>query len=210
MKFLSITLLFATAGLGFCADAILTDDVSLADKGQTVADRVKYAPDAPRLRISNKDITYLKFDIERVLPSGIVAADIDKAILKVWVPRTKDFSEGYCAVRKVTGLWHEHGPLRPGLAPRATENVDLVRVSRTNQFVTFDVTSAVKDWLNGDINLGLALEGKATPPTVIIIVDPENVQQGPSVKMSIDSKENAVTSHAPMLQIITKIIRPAP
>ena len=110
MKLLLITSVFAAADFGFCADMILTDDVSLAVGNKPNANQVKYASDAPRLKISDRDITYLKFDIERVLPSGVAAADIDKAILKVWVPRTKDFSDGYCAVSKVTGLWRESAP----------------------------------------------------------------------------------------------------
>ena len=136
-------------------DAVLKADISTS----TTSPARKLIPDAPRLRIGKGHITSLKFDAHAVVPAGITADEIAKAVLKIWVNKTRDFSPGGIEVYGAERLWEEREVSRYGI-PTFTRNqnrIAFATVRSSDSYVVFDVTSAVKGWFAGQPNNGFVL-----------------------------------------------------
>jgi hypothetical protein len=147
-------------------------------------------------------VTLLRFDVASVIPAGTVPADVKKAVLKVWINQSKDFTPGGCYLSKVTSSWSEYGSQPfPGQVPTTvgSDKGVVVGIRNQNTFLTFDITSLVQEWVSGTPNLGVALRGKDVVPIGL-----EPLLSGKAVGMWIDSKENKATAHEPTLQIVLK------
>lgn len=200
MKTTSILLALAFLTVDASAiDAVLTNDASVP----LTSKNSKYHPEAPRLRIDEKNAAFLHFNIQMALPDGTIASDVKKAVLRVWVNSGKDFSAGFFAVKRITIPWGELVPpfLPNRTLPIANETVTVVKVERKGAYVTFDITSLVQEWVGGADNFGIALVGIG----LVGAGDPDLGNNGGlPVGMWIDSKENKATSHEPTLQLVLR------
>lgn len=136
----------------------------------------------PLLDVGPASNVYLQFDLSAI-PAG---ATVQKATLRLFMSHYK--ADGNLAVYTLadgfteTGLtWDNASSLAAAVAGSTPVFLD---VTNRNNFVQIDVTSAVQDWLSGAApNNGLAL----------VTTDTGN--------WAFDSKESAVTSHEPELEI---------
>jgi hypothetical protein len=177
-------------------DAFLTDDISVPFNFL----KPRTPPgDTPRLKITDTDYAFLKFNLTDVLPADITSARIEKATLAVWVSALKP-STSDITVFRVLEPWSEDrgsassGPVPTNSAhPTLEETNSRGQATRRHQFVVIDVTEIVKQWIDGQPNYGIALVG-----TLFVPGGPNRTP----FDGFIDSKENTATSHLPRLQVI--------
>src|SRR4051812_14422637 len=131
--------------------------------------------------------TFLKFSLA-TLPPGTLSSDVSHARLRLWVNGNSTVA-GSITLSPVTVGWDEYllkDNSTAGLAfgsPKLTE----LPVSSMNNFVSIDVTTWVKAWLDGSLgNEGIEIEASATTT---------------SLNLAFDSKESDQTSHEPRLEI---------
>lgn len=132
------------------------------------------------LRQSNARRALLRFDLSS-LPAGITGASLARASVRLFVNRVT--TPGMFDVVRVTTPWAEGvvtGSTAPVFGASVTSAVTIASTA-TSDFVEFDVTEAVQDWLNGVSNNGLALVPNQT-----------------AIDVGFDSKE---TAHEPELQV---------
>lgn len=143
--------------------------------------------------------TFIKFQLLSSLPPSTAAANVAKATLKLY------FSPGIIPVGAIdvypaASPWSESTvnpsspPIMDTSSPDAVTNIP---VGTTNSFLVIDVTSLVKDWLNGSANGGLDNNGLAL------------VANTATTYAVFDSKEDIVTSHEPRLEIVLTNSGPA-
>jgi len=134
--------------------------------------------------LSNLDVgggstALVQFDLG-TLPAGTTAAQITRATLRVYCNRAD--TPGAISVQAVQGSWSESG-ITYATLPALGPVVQTAQVSSAAQFVTFDITSTVQQWVGAPAaNNGLALTAS-------------------SAMVQFDSKENDQTAHAPQLEI---------
>src|SRR5438309_432329 len=140
--------------------------------------RIQGPPARNRVRTA-----FIRFDLS-TLPPGTTGSEVTRATLMVFVNALR--VPGSLDVRQVTSAWNEatiSGTNEPTLG--ATIASALLAPAK-NEFLMVDVTAMVKDWLD-DVapNDGVALVANGTDGVVV----------------RLDSKENAKTGHAPLLDI---------
>lgn len=180
-------------------EATLKHDMSLPNREKPR----DYYPSAPRLRISSGETTYLVYNIGVVLPEGTVPEDISKAVLRIWVNSTKDFSPGVCEIYR-SAIWDERYSKGndPGLRPALGAMFTRFPVERSNQYYTIDVTALVKEYMTifpgNQVYLPIALKGNAGSQA--------DIPRLPLTHLNAwtDSKENRATTHEPTLQLLVK------
>jgi hypothetical protein len=139
--------------------------------------------------------TFLKFTLA-TLPVGTVGSDVTQARLRFWVNSNSTMA-GSITLSPVTAAWDEYslkdnatGSLTFG-SPKLTE----LPVGSVSDFVSIDVTTWVKAWLNGMlVNEGIVVEASAATSLL---------------NLAFDSKESNQTSHEPRLEISLSKIGPA-
>ena len=186
-----VTILSAALLLGLLPRLGAVEATLMADISVSSAPNASNPPgNAPILRISETDTTFLNFDIQSVLPEGTTAQQIGKATLRIWLHRVEQ--PGVCGVFAVTSSWDEffflHDP------PSIGYLVALGHGGRSQTFAVFDVTDLVRRWLSGTPNRGMALSSH------LPFVYTDSVPL--LLKARIDSKENTGTGHLPVLQIV--------
>ncbi len=139
--------------------------------------------------------TFLKFSLA-TLPPGTLASDVSQARLRFWVNSNSTITGGI-TLSPVTAAWDEYAlkdTLTGNLSFGAPKLTDLP-VTSVNNFISIDVTSWVKAWLNGTLaNEGIEIEASATTSTL---------------NLAFDSKESNQTSHEPRLEVSLSRIGPA-
>jgi len=124
------------------------------------------------------------FDLTK-LPAGTTGSSVTSAILRLYV--NKVTVPGAIDLSAANAPWSElsvNGTTPP--VPAAGSPVQLgIPVSVANEYITVDVTSQVRAWLNGIPNDGF-----------IITANP------PSTTVYFDSKESVSTSHPATLEIL--------
>ena len=177
-------------GSASATEAVLLDD---AYTGSSAALRNSNYGALPYLLIDGKQDTekqgWLKFDLLSVLPVGASSTQLAKATLKLYANKvSRPGSVNLWAVGPApwteTGLKYANSPayLSAGAigVPYST-----AAANTTGQFVVFDVTELVRDWMDGVVaNSGLLL----TPAS-------------PSMLVYFDSKESKTTSKPAVLDI---------
>jgi hypothetical protein len=123
---------------------------------------------------------FVKFNLATV-PGEVSGNEVAKATLRVWVGAVK--RSGSLEVYRVDGPWAESSLTYSNAPPAGLMEVsEAVTTAQRNTFLAFDVTAAIRDWLDGlSENHGFTLVGVGT------------------TAVTLDSKENASTSHEPAL-----------
>ncbi len=192
-------LLLAVPWLLPASDAVLTGDTYIRSSASTA----NYGG-ASALVVNSQSRALLQFDLS-TLPAGTTASGVAKATLKLWVsqPCRPDFDiyglwaywtlnpcdpgpapAGSFDVRRITSGWSE-GTVMGQTAPAIGSAVaSAVPAGGANLFVAVDVTPAVKEWLSGTANHGLALVANAA-----------------GTQVQFDSKESTQSSHPAELEI---------
>ena len=131
------------------------------------------------LYVGNGNTTFLQFDLA-TLPVGTTSAQVSHATLTVFVNRLN--TAGAVTVSPVTAGWGEYSVTAAG-APATGGSIANVNITQAGQFISVDVTTQVKAWLNTPAsNNGLALASSAA-------------------NALFDSKENDETGHAARLDV---------
>jgi hypothetical protein len=121
----------------------------------------------------------LQFDLG-VLPAGTTAAQVSKAVLRVYCNRVD--TAGLVSVQPVNAAWGEYSvtyATLPGLGAAA----QVFQVTQAGAYLTVDVTAMVQGWVTSPTtNNGLAL----TAGTAAV---------------QFDSKENDLTGHGAELDV---------
>ncbi len=134
--------------------------------------------------LSNLDVgagatALLQFDLGP-LPAGTNATQITRATLRLFCNRAD--TPGTVTVQAINAFWTE-STVTYATLPALGTAVQTAQASAAQQFVTFDVTSIVQQWISAPAtNYGLALTSTAAV-------------------VQFDSKENDQTAHEPQLQI---------
>jgi len=111
------------------------------------------------VRVGPQHVGYVRFDVSR-LAAGTA---IEKATLSVFLERVN--APGVITVRRLDGPWSEDNLThanRPPLGSSMTEPLAVAADAATQQYLAVDVTDAVRAWLSGATNHGLALVGDGT------------------------------------------------
>jgi len=160
--------------------ATLTDDaqVSASAPNQNFGSRTTVQISGTNLR------GFFKFNLAPNLPNGTTGSQIEKATFKLFVNAVT--TPGNLDLYSVAGNWDE-GTITNNTAPPIGILFGTVAVNATQQdrWITVDLTSVVKDWLDGvQANNGMVL-----------------VAALGGVNVTVNSKENQATSHEPILEI---------
>jgi hypothetical protein len=187
VSFLTLLLLSGMtflSSLSSAVEATLTDDAytysgskTMKYGTQTILSVRGLAGGAPLKR------SFLKFDLS-TLPGGTTGGDVQKATLKLFVRNLA--TAGSFDVFRVAADWNETTITHQVAPPFGGVVASSVAVDDENIFVTVDLTTLMRDWLNGTVqNYGIAI----LPNIEGITVD-------------FDSKENTTTSHEARLEIV--------
>ncbi len=124
---------------------------------------------------------FVKFDLSPLPTDG----HIERATLRFWLNTVQ--KPGTLRLHEVLANWQEdtiHANQLPPTAP-AFESLAIGK-NDNNQFMTIDVTTLVKDWLNNPTtNFGLVLVSDQADP----------------LRIKLDSKENTYTSHPMEIEV---------
>ena len=121
----------------------------------------------------------LQFDLG-VLPTGTTAAQVSRAVLRLYCNRAD--TAGLVSVQIPGAAWGEYSVTYASL-PSLGRASQVFSVNQAGAYVTVDVTALVQGWISAPAtNFGLAL----TAGTAVV---------------QFDSKENDLTGHAPALDV---------
>ncbi len=173
---LAVGVILAPA-MGWAQQALLTGDSQINSSAATT----KYGASAT-LSISPTNSALMQFDLTDMLPSGVTAAQVVRARLIVFPDAIA--TGGTINVYQVTSAWSEGTvtyATKPAIAGAAATSGT---ISANNAFHVFAVTPLVQSWITTPAtNFGVELQASGT------------------TNITIDSKENANTSHPAVLEI---------
>ncbi|HEX6879292.1 MAG TPA: DNRLRE domain-containing protein, partial [Terriglobales bacterium] len=136
---------------------------------------------ASDLFVGSGSTVYLQFGLT-TLPTGTPSSQIANASVTVYVSRVG--TPGTLKIRVLNSKWNEYAVTYANAPVLGAVIATSSAVSRGGTYVTFDVTDAVKAWVDAQSsNFGFAVVPTSTASVVI------------------DSKENTVTSHPARLDI---------
>lgn len=142
------------------------------------------------LPVSADRIALLKFDVASALPPGVLATDIVKATLRLYV--THVGAAGAFDVNPAAVDWNEATATGTNAVPDQSLLATFT-VAREQQFVFADVTSMVQRWVTTPaLNHGLTIRASGF---------------GQATSAYLDSKESTSTSHPAGIEIV--IAKPA-
>src|SRR5216684_1233102 len=172
--------------------AILTPGVACATDAQLVGD-THISSSHPsvnfggltNLHVGNGNTVLIQFDVQAVLPAGILSSQIAKADLVLYVNRVNN--PGSLDLKAVTSPWRESAVTSNTAPSLGIVAVPPIAVSAANTYVTVDVTALVQGWVaSPGSNNGISLSPSTTTPATFVL---------------FDSKENDQTGHQPRLEI---------
>jgi hypothetical protein len=133
--------------------------------------------------VSAKSNALFKFDLSTIA-SGRTATNVANATLTVFVSRVT--KPGAISLRKIIGDWNEE-TIPAVTFTNLSGQIAVVAANAKKNYVRFDVTQLVKDWMSGAVaNNGVAIGADAS---------------GLTLNIALDSKENSATGHPAKLEI---------
>ena len=183
-NFLSVAVIFTILmwipGTALAQEARLTDDTYISSSNRTTnfggAGTMSVNGNNSNLR------GFIKFDLS-TLPAGTTGNSVAKAVLTLYVSNVG--KTGSFNVQVVNGSWNELTITNATAPTLGAVVATAVPVTTDDSFVSVDVTTAVKNWLNGTVaSNGLALVANTSASS-----------------FSFDTKEATNTSHPASLEI---------
>jgi hypothetical protein len=122
----------------------------------------------------------LQFDLSS-LPAGTTASQVSRAVLRLYCNRAD--TPGLVSVQPVNAAWGEYSVTYATL-PALDAATQVFQVSQAGSYISVDVTALVQGWItNSSTNNGIGLTAG-------------------SAAVQFDSKENDLTGHSPMLDVV--------
>lgn len=135
------------------------------------------------LNVSKKNSALMEFNLSDVLPSGTTAAQVLRARLIVFPGEVS--TGGTVNLYEVTSSWNESSVTYATRPRIASTPVTSNAITAANSFHDFAVTGLVQSWVRTPAsNFGIELQASG------------------STNITLDSKENAATSHPAILEIV--------
>lgn len=102
------------------------------------------------LLINKANTAFLLFRLDKMLPTGVLATDIDKATLKLFLSKVNGTGakrNSNLTLRQVMQAWDEKTLPKQGIAPVVDQSAKNFRISRSYQghWLELDVTELVYD-----------------------------------------------------------------
>lgn len=185
----AITALFIAALLpAHGATAFVSDDTTANTASPRTSYRSAATLSVAASRVAVSKTAYLKFNFSN-LPDGLTGAQIEKATLRLFCSSVK--TPGTIAIAPATSTWSEEsltGNKQPTVADREVTGIPIGLTDR-KRWITVEVTSLVRDWVDDFLpNHGIAIIPEFTPGIAGLVA-------------ALDSKENGVTGHEPIIEI---------
>lgn len=157
---------------------LLTGDAQI----DSAAPATRYGASAT-LNVSGKNSALMEFNLSDMLPSGTTAAQVLKARLIVFPDAVS--KGGTVNLYQVTSSWNESSVTYATRPRIASTPVTSNAITVANSFHDFTVTGLVQSWVRTPAsNFGVELQASG------------------STNITLDSKENASTSHPAILEIV--------
>lgn len=183
MKRLQKLCLLALAGLACLSRAHAAEAVLTGDTYTNAASPASNYGGLTYMSVSSTTSSWVKFDLSN-LPGSLSAGDVSKATLVVYSHLVSN--PGTVDLGTANSPWTE-STLTYSNMPTVTPLGVTAPVTATNQFVAFDVTAAVQNWVTTpSTNNGFQISPDSSTPTVSV---------------QFDTKESTTTSHAATLVI---------
>lgn len=169
------TLIFANS-----AAAIAVESTLVADTHVNSARPAANSGSISNLNVGGGYTALLQFDLG-TLPTGTTSSQISRALLRLYCNRAD--TPGLISVQPVSSVWGEYSVTFDTL-PSLGAASQVVSVTQAGAYVWVDVTALVQGWVTKpSTNNGFALTAG-------------------SAAVQFDSKENDLTGHAPLLDIV--------
>ncbi|MBS1820609.1 MAG: collagen-like protein [Acidobacteria bacterium] len=171
-----VAALFSTV----CIAAFAVEPVLIADTHVNSARPTANSGAISNLNVGGGYTSLLQFDMG-TLPSGTAPSQISRALLRLYCNRAD--TPGLVSVQPATSSWGEYSVTYNTL-PQLGAAQQVISVTQAGSYVWVDVTSMVQGWVSTpSSNNGLALTAG-------------------SASVQFDSKENDLTGHAPLLDVV--------
>ncbi|HKO17971.1 MAG TPA: DNRLRE domain-containing protein [Acidobacteriaceae bacterium] len=167
-------LLALVSGQAWAAEALLVADTHVNSALPSVNSGA-----ISNLNVGGGYTTLVQFDLS-TLPAGTSAANVSRALLRLYVNRAD--VAGTVSVAPLTAAWGEYSVTYATL-PAPSAPIGSIAVNSAGTFVVLDVTQTVRGWITTpSTNNGLQLASS-------------------TAQIQFDSKENDLTAHPPQLEI---------
>lgn len=167
------------ASSAFAIEMLLSGDSHVS----TPAPNTSYGA-LPTLNVGQGSRALVGFSLQR-LPANLTAEQVAKATLSIWV--NKVGIAGEVEIAQATSPWSE-GTVTDSGAPSVGSRFASVAVSKAGQWVSVDLTDAVRQWVEYPAgNFGLVISPSVGSPATTVF---------------LDSKENTATSHPARLDVV--------
>jgi hypothetical protein len=167
-----------SAAFAYGQQPLLTADTQI----NSAAPATKYGT-STTLNISPANSALMEFNLSDMLPSGTTAAQVLKARLIVFPDAIT--TGGTVNLYEVTSTWSEGTvtyETRPSVSGTAAASLS---IGVANTFHDFNVTTLVQNWITTPAsNFGVELQASG------------------STNITLDSKENTITSHPAVLEVV--------
>ena len=186
-KFVRLAALAAFLGIAAEERALAVEATLVADTHVNSARATANSGAISNLNAGGGYTALLQFDLGTV-PAGTTASQVSRALLRLYCNRAD--TAGLVSVQPVTSGWGEYSVTYSSL-PQLAATTQVVSVAQERAYVWVDVTTLVQGWITTpSTNNGLALTAG-------------------SAAVQFDSKENDLTGHAPLLDIVLASQGPA-
>ena len=194
VKLLTVAVALMLLSQGISAQSALTGDAFTDNSTKTVNSNFG---NNPNLTVSSTGNVYVKFKLSSTLPGGTPGAEVARATLKLYVGNI--VSPGRLDIYQVNSSWDEATITSANAPPLGSlvTTTALIDTDMKNKFLVIDVTAAVRQWLGDD---GLGTNGVANNG-LALVARPVDDANPTLAQITFDSKENAQTSHEPVLNI---------
>ncbi len=175
---LAVAVLLLSPGRAPAVQAILSDDAYTAAGAPTTNFGA-----SEDVHVGGSKKTFLKFDFS-TLPA-VTGADVEKATLTIFLSDV--VAPGSFTVRLVTGPWDEGSLTASNIPSKVLTTIPAIPVGLgdAGSFLTIDITSLVKGWLDTPAsNFGVALV-RADTTLHFILNSKENTAQGHEARVDV-------------------------
>ena len=171
--------------------ALATDAVLTADAQVAAAMPSTNFGAAPLMAVSSGSSAFVQFSLS-TLPPGTSALDVAKATLVLYASQVN--SPGTLDLATASGAWTESGLTFAGAPAVTAVPGALAAVAQAGQYVSFDVTTAVRNFINApSANNGFVLSVDADTP---------------GLSVAFDTKESTTSSHPARLEVELNLVGP--